>query len=199
MPNGAATTGRGQNLIADVICWKLRMARFTSSQSPSCMASSSCIRFAPTEKFSASLEITNPRKSRTESLPGFSTEPSSETTSPPIADFGECSSRHPIPSPKSTSDAPEFFFTTPNLPPTATRKSAIAAWPATLRNRLHPGRERRKTRRAAFGIPAREAGGQQRLHSRANRQIQLPKPLDRQDTPAASHIANGPSSQLNPA
>ena len=44
---GATTTGRGQNLMAAVICWKPRMAPSISSHSPSCAASRSCRGWRP--------------------------------------------------------------------------------------------------------------------------------------------------------
>jgi hypothetical protein len=123
--NGATTTGRGQNFTAEHICWNALIAPSTSSQSPSCAPSSSCIRFAPTLNRSRSPLITNPRKFFTASDAGFSTDEIIATTSPPIAFFSECSSMHPIPSPTSTSDAPGFDFTTPLL----RLKSATRACP----------------------------------------------------------------------
>ena len=50
--NGAATTGFTAYLIAIFTFWKRATARFSSSHSPSCAASITSIRFAPTLKFS---------------------------------------------------------------------------------------------------------------------------------------------------
>ena len=113
MPYGATTTGRGQNLIAWVMFWNARTARSTSSHSPSCMASSSCIRFAPTEKFALSPVMTKASKSATCWLAGFSVCAISETMSSPSAFILECSSIAATPFPRSITDAPAFFRTTP--------------------------------------------------------------------------------------
>ena len=56
--NGAATTGLAAYFNAILACWKRWMARFSSSHSPSCAASSTIIRLAPTLKFSPSLAMT---------------------------------------------------------------------------------------------------------------------------------------------
>ena len=108
-PNGAATTGRGQNLMAAVMRWNARTAKSTSSHSPSCALSSSCIRFAPTEKLS---RVAGDHERRRNSAPrspsARSVSVTSRTMSSPMAFFFECSSRHATPSPRSTSDAPGF-------------------------------------------------------------------------------------------
>ena len=65
------TTGFGENLMACVMPWNWRMARSTSSHSSSCTLISSSMRFAPTEKFAASLVMTNASKS-SPGPPGFS-------------------------------------------------------------------------------------------------------------------------------
>ena len=99
--------------MAEVICWKPWMTAASSSHSPSCAARSNCIRLAPTEKFSRSLAMTKPAKSRTASESGWSTAETSASTSPPMAFLSECSSMQPMPSPRSMRDAPGFVRTTP--------------------------------------------------------------------------------------
>ena len=71
MPNGATTTGFGENLMACVMFWNWRMAMSTSSHSSSCTAISSIMMLAPTEKFAASLVITKASK-LSPAPPGFS-------------------------------------------------------------------------------------------------------------------------------
>src|SRR3981189_695573 len=73
---------------------------------------SSSIRFAPTEKFCASLVMTKPSK-LSPGPPGFRLWVTSETMSAPIAFILEWNSMQPTPSPRSTSEAPAFFLTTP--------------------------------------------------------------------------------------
>src|ERR1039458_2613289 len=70
------------------------------------------IRFAPTEKFCASLVMTKASKP-SPGPPGFSVWRISEMMSAPRAFILEWNSIQPTPSPRSTSDAPEFFLTTP--------------------------------------------------------------------------------------
>ena len=73
---------------------------------------SSNIRLAPTEKFPASLVITNASKS-SPGPPDFKVCEMSCTMSLPMVFIFEWNSMQPIPSPKSTKEAPEFFLTTP--------------------------------------------------------------------------------------
>src|SRR5579862_1836700 len=101
------------------------MTRASSSHSPSCAASRSCMRLAPTEKLSRSPEMTKAEKSRTESEEGWRTEEISDRTSPPIAFLSEWSSMHATPSPKSMREAPELE----RMTPLDRRKSATRAWP----------------------------------------------------------------------
>src|SRR6202521_4355177 len=70
------------------------------------------IRFAPTEKFCASLVMTSASKA-SPGPPGFSVWMMSEMMSAPRAFILEWNSMQATPSPKSTSEALEFFFTTP--------------------------------------------------------------------------------------
>ena len=93
--------------------WNARTASSISSHSPSCIVSSSCIRFAPTEKFAPSPVMTNASKSATCRLAGFSVCVISETMSSPSAFIFECSSIAATPLPRSITDAPAFFRTTP--------------------------------------------------------------------------------------
>ncbi len=111
-PKGAATTGFGENLIAWVMPWKVRIAKSTSSHSSSWIDISSSMRFAPTEKFWASLVMTN-ASNASPGPPGFKVCEMSCTMSLPIVFILEWNSIQATPSPRSTSDAPEFFFTTP--------------------------------------------------------------------------------------
>ena len=111
MPNGATTTGLDENLMACVMFWNWRTARSTSSHSSSCTAISSIMMLAPTEKFAASLVMTKASK-LSPAPPGFSVCVIICTMSPPSAFILEWNSMQPTPSPRSTSDAPAFFFTT---------------------------------------------------------------------------------------
>src|SRR3954471_18170144 len=76
------------------------------------MAMSSIMMFAPTEKCCASLVITNASKFAPSSDPGFNVELTICTMSPPSEFILEWNSRHATPSPRSTSEAPGFDFTT---------------------------------------------------------------------------------------
>src|ERR1700691_2798871 len=84
----------------------------TSSHSSSCTLMSNNIKFAPTEKFVASLLITKASK-LSPGPPGFSDCAISPMMSAPRAFILLWNSMQPTPSPRSTRDAPEFFFTTP--------------------------------------------------------------------------------------
>src|SRR5579862_4441524 len=88
------------------------MARSTSSHSSSCTDISNNIRFAPTEKFVASLVMTN-ASNASPGPPGFSVCKINEMMSAPSEFILEWNSMQPTPSPRSTSEAPEFFLTTP--------------------------------------------------------------------------------------
>ncbi len=112
MPNGATTTGFVENLMACVMFWNWRMAMSTSSHSSSCTAISNIMMLAPTEKLGASLVITKASK-LSPAPPGFMVEVIICTMSPPSEFILEWNSMQPTPSPRSTSEAPEFFFTTP--------------------------------------------------------------------------------------
>ena len=70
-----------------VIFWNARIAKSTSSHSPSCTLSSNCIRLAPTEKLSASPVMTKAEKLRTASLSGRSVSVTMRTMSSPMAFF----------------------------------------------------------------------------------------------------------------
>src|SRR6266700_3555379 len=70
------------------------------------------LRLAPTEKFPASLVITNASKS-SPGPPDFKVCEMSCTMSLPMVFIFEWNSMQPIPSPKFTKEAPEFFLTTP--------------------------------------------------------------------------------------
>src|SRR5208283_4432405 len=89
-----------------------RMARSTSSHSSSCTLISSSIRLAPTEKFAASLVITKASKF-SPGPPGLRACRIKLMMSAPSEFILLWNSMQPTPSPRSTSDAPEFFFTTP--------------------------------------------------------------------------------------
>src|SRR6202041_2314145 len=80
---------------------------------------------APTLKLSRSPVMTKAEKSRTASDSARRTEVVNATTSPPRAFFIECNSMQPMPSPRSTSEAPELLRTTP----WERQKSATRAWP----------------------------------------------------------------------
>src|SRR5258708_3528736 len=73
---------------------------------------SKSIRLAPTEKFVASLVITNASK-LSPGPPDLSVCRMRPTMSAPSEFILLWNSMQPTPSPRSTSDAPEFFFTTP--------------------------------------------------------------------------------------
>src|SRR5438309_1158363 len=88
------------------------MARSTSSHSSSCTLMSSNMRFAPTEKFVASLVMTKASK-LSPGPPGFRDCVMRLTMSVPSEFILLWNSMQPTPSPRSTRDAPEFFFTTP--------------------------------------------------------------------------------------
>src|SRR5208282_329696 len=72
---------------------------------------SNSIRFAPTEKFCASLVMTKASKA-SPGPPGFNVWRINEIMSAPRAFILEWNWMQPTPSPRSTSDAPEFFLTT---------------------------------------------------------------------------------------
>src|SRR5580658_5685601 len=88
------------------------MPRSMSSHSSSWIPMSSSIKLAPTEKFWASLVMTKASKP-SPAPPGFSVCTTSEIISAPSAFILEWNSMQPTPSPKSISEAPEFFLTTP--------------------------------------------------------------------------------------
>src|SRR5205807_4182045 len=106
------TTGFGENLMAWVMPWNWRMTMSTSSHSSSCTAIRSSMRFAPTEKFCASLVITK-ASNASPGPPGFKLCVINWMMSAPSEFILLWNSMQPTPSPRSTSDAPEFFFTTP--------------------------------------------------------------------------------------
>src|SRR5580704_18408499 len=70
------------------------------------------MRLAPTEKFVASLVITN-ASNASPGPPDFMVCKMSWTMSVPMVFILEWNSMQSTPSPRSMSDAPEFFFTTP--------------------------------------------------------------------------------------
>src|SRR5579862_98452 len=70
------------------------------------------MRFAPTEKFGASFVMTNASK-LSPGPPGLRDCVIRPMMSAPSEFILLWNSMHPTPSPRSTSDAPEFFFTTP--------------------------------------------------------------------------------------
>src|SRR6202030_1010080 len=88
------------------------MARSTSSHSSSWTDMRSSIRFAPTEKFCASLGMTSASKA-SPGPPGLRVWLMSEMMSAPRAFILEWNSMQATPSPRSTSEALEFFLTTP--------------------------------------------------------------------------------------
>src|SRR6266700_2700725 len=88
------------------------MARSTSSHSSSCTLMSSSMRLAPTEKFVASLVMTKASKP-SPGPPGLSDCVINVMMSAPSEFILLWNSMHATPSPRSTTDAPEFFFTTP--------------------------------------------------------------------------------------
>src|SRR5260370_33136320 len=88
------------------------MARSTSAHSSSWTDMRSSIRFAPTENFCASLVMTKASK-LSPAPPGLSVWVISEIMSAPRAFILEWNWMQATPSRRSTSDAPEFFLTTP--------------------------------------------------------------------------------------
>src|ERR1700719_1989722 len=88
------------------------MARSTSSHSSSCTLISSSMRFAPTEKFVASLVMTNASKP-SPGPPGFNVCRIKPIMPAPSEFILLWNSMQATPSPRSTSEAPEFFLTTP--------------------------------------------------------------------------------------
>jgi len=93
-PNGAATRPRAE---LDRSGHLLEVVNPPASSSHSPPARQQQLhQIGPTEKFSWSLAITKPAKSRTASESGFSTAEIIASTSPPMAFLSECSSIQPI-------------------------------------------------------------------------------------------------------
>src|SRR6202050_2698599 len=88
------------------------MARSTSSHSSSCTVMSNSMRLAPTEKFEASLVMTKASK-LSPGPPGLRVCRIKLTMSAPSEFILLWNSMQATPSPRSTSEAPEFFLTTP--------------------------------------------------------------------------------------
>ncbi len=178
MPNGATTTGLGENLMAWVMFWNWRMAMSTSSHSSSWTAISSIMMLAPTEKLGASLVMTKASK-LSPAPPGFSVWVIICTMSPPSEFILEWNSMQATPSPRSTSDAPEFFFTTPfdffatvtdHTPSgTSTARVAGAGQVEVVASAGGPG---------IVGVPTGLAGGEQLLDAGSNRLAFLLHALD---------------------
>ncbi len=120
----------------------------------------------------------------------------SERTSPPMAFLSECNSMQAMPSPRSTSEAPELVRMTPCV--TAEIGDAGVAGNGgngdELRRSPAESRRRRRAstrlvRDAARSLSTGAPTGSPRAFMRATVSA----------TPAASHISKGPSSQLKPA
>ena len=167
---------RPRSRSAMVARWNARTIRSTSSQLPSCASSSSSIRFAPAEKFGASLPTTSARK-----FAAASFTPRVEhlrCVSPPIAFIFEWNSTPSTPSPRSTRLAPALLRTT------------VCASRAAVRTRRRRGRDRGRAGHAAIaGASARARPASAARRRSASRTA---------STPIASHVSNGPSSQPNP-
>src|SRR5579864_9216576 len=197
-PNGAETTGLGENLMACVIPWNWRIARSTSSHSSSCTLMSSSMRLAPTEKFVASLVTTKASKP-SPGPPCFSDCVIKLMMSAPREFILLWNSMQATPSPRSMREAPEFFLTTP-LDFLATATDHTPAGTCTdsqlsvpISQYLRPAGEVGSSRYQDFWPEAR------RRSTLAG--TGLPSFFMRAtvaSTPAASHSSNGPSSQLKP-
>src|SRR5216683_3597607 len=159
---------------------------------------SSNIRFAPTEKFCASLAMTNASKA-SPGPPGFSVCAISETMSAPRAFILEWNWMQPMPSPKSTSEAPEFFLTTP-LDFFATSTDQTPAGTATG-CQLPLARSQCLRPDGVFGSSAYqdlfpEASSFSTLAATGRPSFFMRATVA--STPAASQSSKGPSSQLKP-
>jgi hypothetical protein len=107
---------------------------------------------------------------------------------------------HPIPSPRSTSDAPAFDLTTPLRAPEVRNPRVPRLAPESSPTRSSAGCST-AARRSRTSSPAADSGVVS--SSATTRSLTgSPSPFIRATvsrTPAASHISNGPSSQLKPA
>src|SRR5208283_2051590 len=197
-PKGALTTGLGENLMACVMPWNWRMARSTSSHSSSCTLISRSIRLAPTEKSVASLVMTKASKA-SPGPPGLRVCRIKPIMSAPSEFILLWNSTHATPSPRSTIDAPEFFFTTPldffatvtDHTPAGTCTGSQFSVPSS--QYLRPEGEVASSVYQVFRPAAR------RLSTFAA--TGLPSFFMRAtvvSTPAASQSSKGPSSQLKP-
>src|SRR6202158_5013629 len=174
------------------------MARSTSSHSSSWTDMSSSIRFAPTEKFCASLVMTKESKA-SPGPPAFSVWRMSEIMSAPRAFILEWNSMQATPSPRSTSEALEFFLTTPldffdtSTDQTPAGTSTGLSFPGARSQYLRPDE--------VFGSSAYqdfcpEASSFSTLAATGRPSFFMRAPGA--STPAASQSSKGPSSQLKP-
>src|ERR1700688_2967114 len=157
------------------------------------------MRFAPTEKFAASFAITKASK-LFPAPPGLSVSVTSCTMSEPSVFILEWNSMQPTPSPRSTSDAPEFFFTTPfDFLATVTDHTPAGTCtacqlPAAKSQYLRP--------EAVLGSSAYQDFCPEASSFSTFAATGLPSFFIRAavaSTPAASQSSKGPSSQLNPS
>src|ERR1700675_3275218 len=174
------------------------MARSTSSHSSSWTDMRSSIRFAPTEKFCASLVMTKASK-LSPAPPGFSVWRMSEMMSAPRAFILEWNSMQATPSPRSTSEALEFFLTTP-LDFFATSTDHTPAGTATG-CQLPVARSQYLRPEGVFGSSAYqdffpEASSFSTLAAAGRPSFFMRATVA--STPAASQSSKGPSSQLKP-
>src|SRR6266853_3579439 len=174
------------------------MPRSTSSHSSSCTDMRSSIRFAPKEKFCASLVMTNASKA-SPGPPGFSVWRMSEIMSAPKAFILEWNWMQATPSPRSTNEALEFFLTTP-LDFFATSTDQTPAGTATG-CQLPVARSQYLRPDGVFGSSAYQDFCPEVSSFSALAAIGWPSFFMRAtvaSTPAASQSSKGPSSQLKP-
>src|SRR5271163_1561840 len=159
----------------------------------------SSIRLAPTEKFCASLVMTNASKA-SPAPPGFRVWRIREIMSAPRAFILEWNWMQPTPSPRSTSDAPEFFLTTP-LDFLATSTDQTPSGTATG-CQLPVARSQYLRPDAVFGSSAYQdllPGASRFSTLAATGRPSFFMRATVASTPAASQSSKGPSSQLNPS
>src|SRR6201998_3348533 len=175
------------------------MTMSTSSHSSSCTAIKSSMRFAPTEKFWASLAMTK-ASNAPPGPPGFRVCVMSWMISAPSEFILEWNSIQPTPSPRSTSEAPEFFFTTPlDFLATVTDHTPLGTvttcqLPAPRSKYLRPEGD--------FGSSWYQLFWLECNNFSTFAAIGLPSFFMRAtvaSTPAASQSSKGPNSQLNPS
>src|SRR5271156_4932076 len=159
---------------------------------------SNSIKFAPTEKFGASLVMTKASKP-SPGPPAFSVWRMSVIMSAPSAFILEWNSMQPTPSPRSTSEAPEFFLTTP-LDFLATSTDQTPSGTATG-CQLPVARSQYLRPDAVFGSSAYqdlspEASSFSTLAATGRPSFFMRATVA--STPAASQSSKGPSSQAKP-